>query len=199
MADKRPSSEKWLHDIEAIKVYADQRRLKMIKLLRQPKTVKDLSQELQIEPSKLYYHINLLLKHELIQEVDFNIQSGIVEKVYQVTADHFKMVNPLINSDVPLEAADALFTSMLDESAQRFRHALLSEGRDGESPPRHPFLSRKAVRLNEAQLTAVHQKLVQLIEEMTHLSNETETSDNPQFELTVLFYKNKESDDDPSL
>lgn len=182
-------TEKWLHDVETIKVYADPRRLKMIELMQEPTTVKAISAALEIAPSKLYYHIKLLLDHDLIKEVGHNIESGIVEKIYQVTAQHFKMVNPLINSAVPVEAADVLFASMLDHSAQGFRHALLNIERDDKQPPRHPFLSQKQVRLNEAQLTAVHQKLVQLIEETAQLATETEASDSPEYELTLLFYK----------
>lgn len=194
--EKRPLSEKWLHDIEAIKVYADPRRMEIVRLLQEPTTVKAISAVLDIAPSKLYYHINLLLEHEIIQEVGHNIESGIVEKIYQVTAHHFKMVNPLINTEVPLQSADALLTSMLDDSSQRFRQALLRHGRDLQTPPRHPFLSKKTVRLSEGQLTAVHQKLVSLIEEVTQLAEENQSTDEPEYELTLLFYKNSEAAND---
>lgn len=157
--------------------------------MRQPTTVKALSAALDIAPSKLYYHIKLLLAHGLIEEVGHNIESGIVEKIYQTTALHFKLVNPLINSAVPAEAADALFATMLDESAQGFRRALLDGKRDGRTPPRHPFLSQKRVRLNDSQLTQFHARLVQLIEETSELAAENDLNDDPLYELTALFYK----------
>ena len=82
MEEKRPLSEKWLHDVEAIKVYADPRRLEIVRLMQEPTTVKATSAALDIAPSKLYYHIKLLLEHEIIEEVGYNIDSGIVEKIY---------------------------------------------------------------------------------------------------------------------
>ena len=97
-----------------------------------------------MEPSKIYYHIKLLLKHGLIEEVGHNIDSGIVEKIYQASARHFKMVNPLINSEVPAETADILFSSMLDNTTQRFRHALLNTDRDEHTPPPSSVFIAKA-------------------------------------------------------
>ncbi len=193
MEEKRPLSEKWLHDVEAIKVYADPRRLEIVRLMQEPTTVKAISAALDIAPSKLYYHIKLLLEHDIIEEVGYNIDSGIVEKIYQVTAVHFKMVNPLINTAVPLETADALFSSMLDDTTQQFRQSLLNVERDGQSPPRHPFLSKKSVKLSDAQLTAVHAKLVSLIQEITEIAQENENSKHPAYELMALFYKRSEN------
>lgn len=193
--EKQPIEELWLHDIETIKIYADPRRLEIIKLMQKPTTVKEISDRLDIAPSKLYYHIKLLRDHGLIQEVGHNIESGIVEKIYQVRARHFKMVNPLINAEVPPEAADALISSMLDETAQAFRQTLLHEKRDGRSPPRYPFLSKKSVRLSEQQLTDLHQKMVAFIEELTTRAEENKASAEPEYELTLLFYRspNKEN------
>lgn len=187
--DTEQAQEMWLRDVETIKVYADPRRLEMIGLMREPTTVKAISAALGVAPSKLYYHIKLLLDRGLIREVGHNIENGIVEKIYQTTALHFKIVNPLINSAVPIEAADALFASMLDESAQGFRRALLGGERDGRTPPRHPFLSKKLVRLNDDQLTQFHARLARLIKDTTHLAAENESGDEPLYELGVLFYK----------
>ncbi|MEM7336217.1 MAG: helix-turn-helix domain-containing protein [Chloroflexota bacterium] len=190
IANKRPLPEKWLHDVEAIKVYADPRRLEIMRLMHEPTTVKAISVALDIAPSKLYYHIKLLLEHDIIEEVGYNIESGIVEKIYQATAVHFKVVNPLINTAVPVETADALFSSMLDDTTQQFRHALLNIDRDDQNPPRHPFLSKKMFKLSEAQLTAVHAKLVNLIEELAQLAQENENTDYPEYQLMALFNKN---------
>ncbi|MCA9981862.1 MAG: helix-turn-helix transcriptional regulator, partial [Anaerolineales bacterium] len=112
----QPDPEKWIEDVETIKVMADQRRLTILRLMETPNTVNKIAAELHTAASKLYYHINLLEKHGLIHVVDHNIESGIVEKVYQVTARQFKLVNPLLRTDLPDDTADALFANMLADT-----------------------------------------------------------------------------------
>lgn len=190
MTNLQPVPERWLRDVETIKVFADSLRLKIIQLMEEPTTVKQVAQALDLPPAKLYYHINLLQKHGLIQVVGHNLETGIVEKIYQVTARQFKLVNPLIaGSDFPPEAASALFSSMLEETAQGFLRALADRDPQEGEPPRHPFLSKKAFRLTDVQLTALHAQLDALIRQVTELGAENADSDEPQYELTLVFYQ----------
>lgn len=190
-SEYEPKAEMWVKDVETIKVVADGRRLAVLRLMQEPTTVKAISAELDSPPSKLYYHVNMLEKHGLITVVDHNIESGIVEKIYQVTARQLKIVNPLINPDISNAEADALFTPMLAETVADFRASLL-ESADTHHPPRYPFLSKKSVRLNDAQLTALHAKLDTLIQEVTAMSNDD--SDSNQYDLTVVFSKSQKLD-----
>lgn len=181
-----PQEAMWVTDVETIKVVADERRLAILRLMQEPTTVKAISAELDIPASKLYYHVNMLEKHGLITIVDHNIESGIVEKIYQVTARQLKLVNPLINPDVSNEAADALFTPLLEKTIVDFR-ASLAESADTHQPPRFPFLSKKSVRLTDDQLTALHAKLDTLIQEVTAIG--TNNPDGDIYDLTVVFAK----------
>lgn len=185
----QPENERWVEDVETIKLLADERRLAMLRLMQTPTTVKVISAELDIPASKLYYHVNLLEKHDLIRVVDHNIDSGIVEKVYQVTARQLKIVNPLLRTDLPDETAVALFDSMLDDTQRDFRQAYAARHKDEQVPPRHPFLSKKAFRLTDAQLTQLHSKLVALIEEVTALGEENAETAVDLYDLTLVFFK----------
>ena len=189
-----PIAELWVQDVDTIKVVADARRLKILELMQEPTTVKLISAELDIPASKLYYHVNMLEKHHLIQVVDHNIESGIVEKIYQVTARQLKIVNPLLRSDLPDDTADALFTAMLDDTQRDFRQAYVERNKDEQLPPRHPFLSKKAFRLTDEQLTLLHAKLVSLIEEVTALGEANAEIDDPLYDLTLVFFKHKQEE-----
>ncbi len=189
-----PRAEQWVDDVETIKVVADGRRLAILRLMQEPTTVKAVSTALDIPASKLYYHVNLLEKHGLIRVVDHNIDSGIVEKVYQVTARELKIVNPLLRSDLPDDAADALFTSMLDETQHDFRQAYAARNKDEQTPPRHPFLSKKTFRLTDDQLTLLHARLVALVEEVTALGEANAETAEPLYDLTLVFFKHKPED-----
>ncbi|MEZ4727997.1 MAG: helix-turn-helix domain-containing protein [Caldilineaceae bacterium] len=185
-----PIPEQWLRDVETIKVFADPLRLKIIRLMAQPTTVKAVAEALDLAPAKLYYHVNLLQKHGLIQVVDHNLETGIVEKVYQVTAHQFKLVNPLIaGPEFPEEAADAIFSDMFQAATEGFQRALARRDKSEGTPPRHPFFSQKAVRLTDAQLSLVHSRLDALMKEVTALAQENSARDEPAYELTVVFYQ----------
>jgi len=181
--------EMWLHEVETIKVFADSLRLEIIRLMQQPTTVKIISAALDIPAAKLYYHVNLLHKHGLIQVVDHNIEGNLVEKVYQVTARQFKLVNPLISDKVPPESATALFTSMLQATTRDFEQAYAARNEAEGTPPRHPFFSKKAFRLTDEQLTGLHAKLDALIRGVTRLGEENQALTEDVYELTLVFYK----------
>ncbi len=189
-----PIPEQWVDDVETIKVVADGRRLAILRLMQEPTTVKALATALDIPASKLYYHVNLLEKHGLIRVVDHNIDSGIVEKIYQVTARELKIVNPLLRTDLPDDAADALLTSMIDETRQAFRRAYATRSRDEQTPPRHPFLSKKTFRLTDEQLTQLHGKLTTLIEEVTALGQANAETAESLYDLTLVFFKHPPED-----
>lgn len=184
-----PEAELWIEDVETIKVMAHSRRMAILRLMQSPTTVNTISAELGIAASKLYYHVNLLEKNGLIQVVDHNIESGIVEKIYQVTARQFKLVNPLLRTDLPEATADALFEDMLHTTQQDFRRAYAQRPKDEQQPPRHPFLSQKRFALTEEQLTTLHGKLTALMEEVAALGAENEASDEPTYNLTLIFFK----------
>lgn len=186
----QPTAEQWIHDVETIKVFADPLRLKIIRLMAEPTTVKTIADRLAIPAAKLYYHVNLLHKHHLIQVVDQNLESGIVEKVYQVTARQFKLLNPLLAGEAfPAGVADAIFADMLQAAGEGLQRALAVRDQSEATPPRHPFFSQKAVRLTNDQLTLLHTRLDAFIKEVTALAQENAATTDPTYELTVVFYK----------
>lgn len=181
--------ERWLNDVSTIKVFAHPLRLRMIELMQQPTTVKHMSEVLVMPAPKLYYHLNLLEKHTLIQVVDHNIEGNLIEKVYQVTAREFKLINPLVSGQVPDESASALFTAMLQATERDFRRAYNTRDATEGTPPRHPFLSKKAFKLNDAQLSDLHHKLDALIQEVTALAEQNAAGSEDLYELTLVFYQ----------
>lgn len=182
-----------VRDLEAIKILADERRLHLLTLLRRPTTVKALAQALELPPTRLYYHVKLLLKHGLIRVVEHNIASGIVEKVYQATARRFLVANPLAAGDpLPDDTAAAFFGAALDETRREFVHAFLARDPNEGRPPRHPFFSRKLLRLNDAQLTAFHARLDELIQVATAYAEPTDPAQAHDYALTLAFYRQEE-------
>lgn len=91
-----PADEFVIHDLETLKVLADPLRLNIIEYLITPSTVKDVAEKIDKPPTKLYYHFNLLEKHDLIKMVFTRIVSGIVEKHYIATAHVYRLAPNLL-------------------------------------------------------------------------------------------------------
>ena len=180
-----------IRDVETMKVIADGLRLQIVKAMQQVTTVKEIAANLNMPPSKLYYHVNMLEKHGLIQVVGVNLESGIVEKQYQVTARRIKMKNPiLIGAGLERETAVSLWSNMLDEAQEEFLKAYNVQD-ETVHPPRYPFATKKDIRLTDVQLTEFHAKLDALIKQAdawTTAAGETGES----FGLSIIFYKQNE-------
>lgn len=189
MDKDQPLPELYIRDIAAIRVLADPRRLEILQLMQEPTTVKAVAGALDVAPASLYYHVNLLAEHNLIRVVGHSIETGIVEKHYQVTAREFKLTNPLLTGGaVPDDAADAIYTNLLDETKRDFRLAFQRRSPDEPSPPRTPFFSKKRLRLSDEQLTAFHARLDGLMQEAATLAAQNGVSGEKLYELTVVFY-----------
>jgi DNA-binding transcriptional ArsR family regulator len=91
-----PADEFIIHDLETLKVVADPLRLNIIEYLITPSTVKEVAEKINKPPTKLYYHFNLLEKHDLIKMVFTRIVSGIVEKHYIATAHVYRLAPGLL-------------------------------------------------------------------------------------------------------
>ena len=65
-----PEPTMMINDLESLKVFSDPLRNQIMEILAPEKlTINQIAKKLGLAPSKLYYHINLLEKHGLIQEV----------------------------------------------------------------------------------------------------------------------------------
>ena len=49
--------------------------MNLITAMQQPTTVKAIAADLNMPPSKLYYHVNMMEKHGLIRVVGMNLES----------------------------------------------------------------------------------------------------------------------------
>ena len=179
-----------IRDVETIKVVADKQRLAILDAMREPTTVKAIARAMGGSPTKLYYHVKMLVDHGLIAVVGINIESGIVEKRYQAVARRFHIMNPiLLGNDLPTEDAVAIFRNMFHEVEEGFTAALAERDPGEPVPPRHPFASRKHVRLTDAQLTDFHARLDQLIKDTTQLAEANQEMEGRPFDLLVAFYR----------
>ena len=190
-----------IEDLDTLKVLADPLRLRLRELLEQPSTVKQIAQKLNMLPTKLYYHINLLEKHNLIVLVDTRIVSGIIEKHYQISAKQIRVAKHLLSTgDDPQGEGltltiGTLFDTTRDELLKAARAGMVEWDDEGE---RHKGLSLHlgSFNLSDEQASSFYQEMDDLVNRYHTLSNKnTDATDCKSYQaLYLLFPKQSKSD-----
>lgn len=78
-----------IEDPEAFKVLYEPVRFKIVGLLRDPLTAKELADRLGKPLTSLYYHLNLLVDHGLVKVDEERVKGRTVERVFRRAADAF--------------------------------------------------------------------------------------------------------------
>ena len=155
-------------DPETLKVVADPLRLRILKLLKQPTTVKEVAEAVDIPPTKLYYHFSQLEKHELIQVVETRVVSGIIEKHYQTAARRFRVDESLFaTKQEAVEHIDTILSAIFDnakrEVKQSIEAGLMQIGK--EAPCEEGTFFQANICPAPEQLTSFCERLMPLLEE----------------------------------
>jgi DNA-binding transcriptional ArsR family regulator len=196
MEEFKPAPLHIIKNLEAAKLIADPLRLQIVEvLLSEPQTVKQIADKLGLAPSKLYYHVNSLEKHGLIQVVDTTIHGNIIEKHYWVTAYDYRIDEGLFNFNV-LEAEGkeniiSMAIATLDTAREDFIRSIearafnLEHGADPH--PRPVINSREVCRIPDEKVEEFQIRLKALMEEFEEMDNPEEDSGQP-WALNVFLY-----------
>ena len=187
-------------DLETLKVVSDPLRMQILdriglaNQLGDLRTVKQVADELDTPPAKLYYHINLLEKHGLIKVADTQIVSGIIEKHYQITAFSISIDRELLSTGVSKdEKAEAIIT-LLDSTLDAVRADMLRLVRaimhddvmETKFSGKRGQITRENARLSPVQAEAFNERLLALMEEFRQMSP-PEGEDSNIYGLTIVF------------
>ncbi len=189
-----PAEEVIISDPDTLKVVADSLRLQILRLMRRPRTVKEIGASLNIAPTRLYYHINLLEQHGLIGVTETNVVSGIIEKTYQVTARRIRIDEAVLLGNAPSDehveaVVSALFDGSRDEVLRAVRQGILALQEDRQAGFKHDVLVRGYARLSPDQVTAFHAQLEAIVTQFESMGRENRTRDDlPEYALLEVFY-----------
>ena len=118
-------------NLDTVRIVADATQLRLIEALDQPRTVKELATAFDMPTTRLYYHINLLEQHGLIQVVESNIVSGIIEKRYQVTARRFDVDSQILcDAGQKTRHIDEIAAGVFDNARRQIRALADAYGED---------------------------------------------------------------------
>lgn len=202
--EMKPAERSVLDSLDALKVYFDPMRLKIIyEMVNTPKTVQEIASALNVPFTRLYYHINLLEKHNIIRVVETRSMSGAVEeKYYQVAAYQFIVPNDLLSFSNPEEAEgiNLFLAKMLDETSDDIRLSIQTGRVNMEVKSPHPdslLVRRGLIRMSREKVEQFHQDLHNL---MKKYRDEAAQPDDIYYGFTVALYPSalpySESDED---
>ncbi|MCA9917346.1 MAG: helix-turn-helix domain-containing protein [Anaerolineales bacterium] len=183
------ASEFLVDDLEILKVIAHNTRLNILQSLKHPKTVKEIAKLLKLPATKLYYHVNLMEKHGLIQVVETNIVSGIVEKKYQVVAHNYRIDNQLL-TDQPAASAELaqMLNTIFDVTRAEIQRTVQHTDQNPFAEDAAGILWRTSVHLTPEQHAEFYGRLQTLLEEITQHSKEAANDENTLYGITLAFY-----------
>lgn len=190
MTQNIPLAQEFLvDDLETLKVIAHNKRLDILQSLKNSKTVKEVAKLLDLPATKLYYHVNLMEKHGLIQVVETNIVSGIVEKKYQVVARHYRIDNSLL-TDQPAASPELerMLNTIFDVTQTEIRRTVEKTGENPFAEEATGILFRASLRMTPEQHAEFYGRIQKILNEITEQTRNQPDDESSLFGLTLTFY-----------
>jgi DNA-binding transcriptional ArsR family regulator len=180
-------------DPETLKVIGDPLRLQIMKTFKNPRTVKEISEILDIAQTKLYYHVNMLKKHNLIEVVETNVVSGIIEKKYRVTAARYGVKDTLLSTvDDPESHIDSLLNAIFDSDKDEIRKSIRADLMDlnDQSDATRGVLVHTSLNLTNEQVKEFMEKISAVMKEYNEQADENDdmTPDATVYGLTFALF-----------
>lgn len=197
-----PAEEFIISDLETLKVLADPLRLSIVEYLSKPGTVKQIAKKIGKPPTKLYYHFNLLEKHNLIQMVDTRIVSGIVEKHYQAAAKVYRLEQDLLSPSGEGfdEKLSVIMSGTLGDIRGDLRESILAGVADVSEtaqPHRRVMMTQGRLLLSPEQARNFYTRMMDLLKEFDSLQDDyAPNEDAIPYKLALLIHPISRSADD---
>jgi DNA-binding transcriptional ArsR family regulator len=186
-----------IRDLETLKVVSDPLRAQIYEvLIPEALTVNQIGEKLGLAASRLYYHVNLLEKHGLIQVVETQMISNLVEKYYRAVASNLEVDHALFSfsSQEGKENINTMVTATIDSTREDLLRSLAARTfeleRGAEEHPRRVIITRQTSKIPGERAAQFQERLKALIEEFGDAN--VESSENSQdlqtYALMVTFY-----------
>ncbi|HET9435909.1 MAG TPA: helix-turn-helix domain-containing protein [Candidatus Limnocylindrales bacterium] len=165
-----PDAERLISDVETLKAISDPLRLRILELMvTRPSSawsVKELAAGLDVPPTRLYHHIELLVERDLLRSAEQRVVSGIIETRYRMAALSLRLDPSLVRGGgAGHSAAREMLTTIFDES-RRDLEAILAHPNLGDEPPLdRPFVIRSLARLTPDRARELRSRIEALLGE----------------------------------
>jgi DNA-binding transcriptional ArsR family regulator len=187
--------ERVISDVETLKALSDPVRLRiletMITAADEAWTVKRLATALDVGPTKLYHHVNILEEHDFIRLAGTRVVSGIIEKRYRIAQLSVRLDRALLSGG-GAEAASSVFDmltvifgSVRDDLERGIRSGLIA-GADDD--PLRDLLIRGLTSLTPERAIELRGRLRALLDEFDLLDAGAAEPGSRPFGYLVALY-----------
>jgi DNA-binding transcriptional ArsR family regulator len=178
---------------ETLKVIAHPLRLQILKTFKSPKTVKEVAEIIDMAQTKLYYHVNMMEKHNLIEVVETDIVSGIIEKKYRVTAAQFSVDDTLLSTGPGVESqVDILLSAVFDSAKNEIKKSVQANLMDlkDDSDATKGIIVHSSISLTDQQAKEFNKKISAVFNQYQKIADQNETAapNAPIYGLTYAFF-----------
>jgi DNA-binding transcriptional ArsR family regulator len=188
-------------NLETLRMLTDPLRMRLMSAFADqpetPQTVKQLSAQLEVRPTRLYYHVNLLEEHGLIKVASSRVVSGIIEKSYIPAARSINVDQELLKvSPAGREATAATIQALMQATAVEIAGSLDSAAKASEDDRRQMQIGKSGAHLTPEAHAEFFKRLNELLDEFTDRYGTRDQS--PNRALFVAYYPiNEESEETP--
>lgn len=178
-----------LTDLAQIKVLADPLRMRILELLGEERTTKQVAGILGQPPTRLYHHVAALERVGLVRLARTRPSRGAVEKYYVAVAKAFSGELRLSSSPAAAKAREAthdVAVQVLENTAADLR-ALLESGESAGTVEEAGVLSYLEVRGSPKELKSLRDRLTKILKECTDSRGEPIPA-SPGYRLTIAYF-----------
>lgn len=156
-----------LDDLDLVAELTHPIRGKILRRLKEPRSVAALAEAMNVPVTRLYHHVNRLVESGLIRVVATRQVAAVTERCYQVVAKNFKLQRELFDTLDDRELAVAL-GSLFDVAKVGFERVVESGGFRGiDDPAQHSMLSLGEITLSDERRVELLHRLGETVREFT--------------------------------
>ena len=154
----------------------------------QPRTTKQVADRLHEKPTRLYRHVDALVRAGLLRAKGERPKRGTIERYFQAVASRFEIDPRLFGPPGPKGQSKRreMIHTLLEQTEADVVRAL---DRCGQDDPMGPLLLRAEVRAGEPELRRLRKTLIEWLQECETVSKGRPTSSQThRFATVVAFF-----------
>lgn len=182
-----------LSDLEQVKVLSDPLRIRILEeLCEEERTTKQVAQRLGEKPTKLYHHVEALLRVGLIRLTRKRQNRGTIEKYYMAVARQFRADSRLFTAadaggEMESDTLQAMISTIFERTSEELR-GLVEQGHGRQGIDEEGVLSYVEIMTDEKQGRRIQKRLMKLLQSLEEHNKQGKKSERKSYRLTLAFY-----------
>lgn len=183
---KRPKLKE-IKDLATVKALTEPTRLAIMEGLGDGRSVTELAERLELPRTRLYHHIKVLEDHDLIRVKETRRVGAIEEKIYESSAESFKLVPAVTNHEEIVDEADAIGTVVFDTTKADLRRSIINGFEaEGEAFRNRVGIGRHLGHLTHEDAAAMMDEVRELIEK--YMGGDDDAGDDHPYAFVWTLY-----------